>query len=599
MSSLHLEGNIICPSWYTAIKCGTLQKTDLVAIQILADILYWYRPTIIRDEVSGEIIEVRQKFKYDKLQKTYQQYSDLLGVTKERIKESIDNLIALNLVSREFRNIVTSSRLHLTNVMFLEPILESVKKITFRVKKLDVSDVLPSPQKSPPGRGEKVGEYPPEKVGEGPPENHPQVGEKTTHTYTEITPEINTETTTEITPLCTTNSVVPSSNSFVPKTKTEKSLREGEGIPLRTLEKATAAEDSSVEHSSAIPQSILDAIDPACCAYFGAYYPTARSFFEGMTITSADHIDQLMGTQKTIFEKYPVGIVCAVIDMIHQKRNLGELQYYNPTYFTRFLEEESDMQYVYTKFKQFCLDYFSANADALEVYNFYTTVLNSKEDQKNSRAREGISLTDRRISNVKALAEQYGLIEFLKMIRHYSQEFKQGKLRLEPSIARFSKYIETYAKLSKPNLKQRINVAAASVPFSQPVETKKVIPQYYERISDKYKQPEWEFYNWSYKCACGKASSIWAKECSQCHAVLDDAAAIDNFQAQFFKCTCGTQLHSKAKSCFMCDKIFDFEEALAKTQNKIKNDEGKKKDEHGANVQVCRDTGHRSTQQDC
>ena len=403
MSSLHLEGNIICPSWYTAIKCGTLQKTDLVAIQILADILYWYRPTIIRDEVSGEIIEVRQKFKYDKLQKTYQQYSDLLGVTKERIKESIDNLIALNLVSREFRNIVTSSRLHLTNVMFLEPILESVKKITFRVKKLDVSDVLPSPQKSPPGRGEKVGEYPPEKVGEGPPENHPQVGEKTTHTYTEITPEINTETTTEITPLCTTNSVVPSSNSFVPKTKTEKSLREGEGIPLRTLEKATASEDSSVEHSSAIPQSILDAIDPACCAYFGAYYPTARSFFEGMTITSADHINQLMDAKKTIFEKYPVDIVCAVIDMIHQKRNLGELQYYNPTYFTRFLEEESDMQYVYTKFKQFCLDYFSANADALEVYNFYITVLKSKEDQKNSRSKDGISAKPERWASPIAL----------------------------------------------------------------------------------------------------------------------------------------------------------------------------------------------------
>lgn len=133
MGSLHLEGNIICPSWYAAIKCGTLQKTDLVAIQILADILYWYRPTIIRDEISGEIIEVKQKFKYDKLQKAYQQYSDLFGVTKERIKESIDNLVALNLVSREFRNIVTSSRLHLTNVMFLEPNLESVKKITLEI----------------------------------------------------------------------------------------------------------------------------------------------------------------------------------------------------------------------------------------------------------------------------------------------------------------------------------------------------------------------------------------------------------------------------------------------------------------------------------
>jgi len=111
MSSLHLEGNIICPSWHNYIKCGKLQKPDLVATMILADVLTQYT---IQNE----------------LQKNYQQYYDFLGVTKERIKESIDNLISLNLIVREFKTIKTEMGINITNVMFLEPNLETIEGIT-------------------------------------------------------------------------------------------------------------------------------------------------------------------------------------------------------------------------------------------------------------------------------------------------------------------------------------------------------------------------------------------------------------------------------------------------------------------------------------
>jgi hypothetical protein len=40
------------------------------------------RPTILRDEATGEVIGWRKKFKADRLQRTYQRLSYQFGITK-------------------------------------------------------------------------------------------------------------------------------------------------------------------------------------------------------------------------------------------------------------------------------------------------------------------------------------------------------------------------------------------------------------------------------------------------------------------------------------------------------------------------------------
>ena len=59
---------------------------DHAAIAILAMFLYWYRPTIVKDEHDDLNIQWKQKFRADKLQKSYQAIADLLKLCKHRRK---------------------------------------------------------------------------------------------------------------------------------------------------------------------------------------------------------------------------------------------------------------------------------------------------------------------------------------------------------------------------------------------------------------------------------------------------------------------------------------------------------------------------------
>jgi hypothetical protein len=157
-NSSWLSGNITPISWYQHIRTAPTKtkptgSPDAIAVSILADIMYWYRPTEIRDEATGNVIGYKEKFAADKLQKSYQSYSDLFGVSKQKVKQSFDLLVKLNLITREFRTIDIKSGLKLSNVMFIEPIIENVSKISTPCKVLDT----PSPQKDGVGSPQKMG----------------------------------------------------------------------------------------------------------------------------------------------------------------------------------------------------------------------------------------------------------------------------------------------------------------------------------------------------------------------------------------------------------------------------------------------------------
>ncbi len=128
ITKISITGNVIPPSWYRAIR--NAGRADPLSCLILADVIYWYRGTELRDEVTGETTGYKKKFKADKLQKNYQAYADMFGVPKSSVKASVDRMVESGILTREFRTVDTPKG-PLYNVMFLEPIPEKIIEITY------------------------------------------------------------------------------------------------------------------------------------------------------------------------------------------------------------------------------------------------------------------------------------------------------------------------------------------------------------------------------------------------------------------------------------------------------------------------------------
>ncbi|PEA33028.1 DNA replication protein DnaD [Bacillus toyonensis] len=118
-------------------------KPYMVAITVLSEIFYWYKPTEIRDEKTNEI-RYKQKFKADKLQKSYQQLADSFGFTKRQVLEACKYLLKKKLITIEFRTIIVNGT-RLNNVMYVEPVVENIQKISILYQDpiTSKSDTLP------------------------------------------------------------------------------------------------------------------------------------------------------------------------------------------------------------------------------------------------------------------------------------------------------------------------------------------------------------------------------------------------------------------------------------------------------------------------
>ena len=84
ISKINFTGNIIPDSWFEAItwQGGKIAKPCLTGIVILSEIIYWYRPIIVRDEQTGKIAGYKSKFSADKLHLSYDQVSQKFGISK-------------------------------------------------------------------------------------------------------------------------------------------------------------------------------------------------------------------------------------------------------------------------------------------------------------------------------------------------------------------------------------------------------------------------------------------------------------------------------------------------------------------------------------
>ena len=112
-----IQGDIIPPKSYKLIKKET-GTTDMLGVQILANIIYWHRPTPVVEK--GSVIGYKTKFYGQALQKSYDDYAEMYDVTKRQVKASFDNLESLGFIKRTFKTVTLSNGLKLSNVMFIE-----------------------------------------------------------------------------------------------------------------------------------------------------------------------------------------------------------------------------------------------------------------------------------------------------------------------------------------------------------------------------------------------------------------------------------------------------------------------------------------------
>jgi len=82
MALIVFHGNIVPPIWLRQIlnKNG---RVNPAAVMILADVVYWYRPAIARDEDTGRVVSYKRRFSGDFLRRSYPQIEAQLDLPSE------------------------------------------------------------------------------------------------------------------------------------------------------------------------------------------------------------------------------------------------------------------------------------------------------------------------------------------------------------------------------------------------------------------------------------------------------------------------------------------------------------------------------------
>jgi hypothetical protein len=146
MGQISLEGNLVPHSWFQHLKFHS-GKSDLPAIVILSEIVYWYRP--FYDE-KGKL--PRQKFHGDMFQSDARHYTNKFGLTKKQVRDALKRLENEGYIRREYRNIQTKEGIVLNERMFIEPVLAKIREVTYQqtITTEPKPNDSPSPTSDPP-----------------------------------------------------------------------------------------------------------------------------------------------------------------------------------------------------------------------------------------------------------------------------------------------------------------------------------------------------------------------------------------------------------------------------------------------------------------
>ena len=130
VGTINITGNVTPNNWYKRIVREN-GKPNLLAIALLSDIVFWYRPIEVRDESSGNTIGWKKKFRGKMLQKSYQDYADFFGESKRSIKAALDYLEDIGVIKKVFMDYVTEANTKIPNVMYIDLEPQKLEKLTF------------------------------------------------------------------------------------------------------------------------------------------------------------------------------------------------------------------------------------------------------------------------------------------------------------------------------------------------------------------------------------------------------------------------------------------------------------------------------------
>lgn len=122
ISKMHI--NSIPEAWYSTIR--QKKQPHAIAILILWDLIYWYKWTELRDEITGKVTGYKKKFRADLLQRSYDDIANKFGISKRQATDTIIFLESLGLLKRVFRTIIING-LKCSNVLFIELIPSQIK----------------------------------------------------------------------------------------------------------------------------------------------------------------------------------------------------------------------------------------------------------------------------------------------------------------------------------------------------------------------------------------------------------------------------------------------------------------------------------------
>jgi DnaD/phage-associated family protein len=117
MATLHITGNVIDLKWFKHLRLES-DKPDSIAILLLGDIVYWYRPIEVRDEETGLVTGYRKKFAADKLQRSYGAFAEAYGYTKDQVKDALARLEVAKIIDLDFRHPTINGQ-KLGNVLYI------------------------------------------------------------------------------------------------------------------------------------------------------------------------------------------------------------------------------------------------------------------------------------------------------------------------------------------------------------------------------------------------------------------------------------------------------------------------------------------------
>lgn len=146
VSEMNFTGNVVPLAWFKTM-IGETGKPMLLAIDLLADIVYWYRPKEIRDEGTGDLIGFQKRFKADLLQRSYRQIEQRFGVTKKQARTALDFLCKIGVIRKHLRDDMTVDGIPLHNNMYLELVPDRLRELTYPQFDDDVPFREPPPVK--------------------------------------------------------------------------------------------------------------------------------------------------------------------------------------------------------------------------------------------------------------------------------------------------------------------------------------------------------------------------------------------------------------------------------------------------------------------